>query len=256
LLFPNSWAGAHSVAESCTRIPYVMMTSMPMPASIASNAASLENAGGTNATDTSAPVFSMASETEPNTGSSMSAPFASLWETVVPALRALTPPTTFDPAASMRAVCFVPSPPVMPWTMILDSFVRKIAIVLVSPFEGSAAGRELRRLVGAAVHGVDLCDEGVVRLIEDAAPLFDVVAVEPADELLRIVITQDLQGPDDAVGHCVARGDAAEHVDEDALDLIVAEDDVEAVGHDFGRGTAADVQEVRRLHAAVALAGV
>ena len=36
----------------------------------------------------------------------------------------------------------------------------------------------------------------------------------------------------------------------------VVEDDVEAVGHHLGRGAAADVEEVRRLDAAVLLAGV
>src|SRR5690625_254293 len=256
VLPPSSCACAQTAAESWTGMPSVMMTSMPMPASIASNAASFENAGGTNATDTSAPVFSIASATEPNTGSSTSAPFASLCETVVPALRAFTPPTTFDPAASMRAVCLVPSPPVMPWTMIFDSFVRKIAIVLFSPFEGSAGSRELGGLVGSAVHGVDLGHERVVRLLEDAAPLFDVVPVEADDQRLRRGIAQDLEGLHDAVGHSVARRDAAEHVDEDALDLLVPEDHVEAVGHDLRRGAAADVEEVRGLHPAVVLTGV
>ena len=88
---------------------------------MASMTASFVNAGGTNAIDTSAPVFSMASATVPNTGSSTSP-----WVTVVPALRAFTPPTTWVPAFSMRAVCLVPSPPVMPWTMTLESLLRKI----------------------------------------------------------------------------------------------------------------------------------
>ena len=61
---------------------------------------------------------------------------------------------------------------------------------------------------------------------------------------------------DDAVRDRVAGGDAAEDVDEHALDLLVAEDDVEAGGHDLGGGAAADVEEVGRLHAAVLLARV
>ncbi len=101
-----------------------MMTSSPISASMASTTASLVNAGGTKATDTSAPVFSMASATEPKTGSSTSLPSASTCVTVVPALRALTPPTTLVPDLSMRAVCLVPSPPVMPWTMTLESEFR------------------------------------------------------------------------------------------------------------------------------------
>ena len=50
--------------------------------------------------------------------------------TVVPALRALTPPTTWVPALSISAVCLVPSPPVMPWTMTLESLLRKIDMSL------------------------------------------------------------------------------------------------------------------------------
>ena len=91
---------------------------------MASMAASLAKAGGTKATDTSAPVFSMASLTVPKTGSSTALPSLSSWDTVVPALRAFTPPTMFVPALSMRRVCLVPSPPVMPWTMTLESLFR------------------------------------------------------------------------------------------------------------------------------------
>lgn len=93
---------------------------------MASMMASFEKAGGTKAIDTSAPVSLMASATLPNTGSSMSLPSLSLWDTVVPALRAFTPPTIWVPALSISAVCLVPSPPVMPWTMTLESLFRKI----------------------------------------------------------------------------------------------------------------------------------
>jgi hypothetical protein len=101
-----------------------MTTSSGISASMASIMASFVNAGGTNAIDTSAPVAAIASATDANTGSSTSAPAASLCATVVPALRAFTPPTTWVPAFSMRAVCLVPSPPVMPWTMTLESLLR------------------------------------------------------------------------------------------------------------------------------------
>ena len=76
-------------------------------------------AGGTKATDTSAPVSAIASATVPKTGSSW--PPSS---TVVPALRALTPPTMLAPASTIKVVCLVPIPPVMPWTMILESLFR------------------------------------------------------------------------------------------------------------------------------------
>ena len=87
-----------------------MTTSSGISASIASMIASLANFGGTKMIDTSAPVFSIASTTVPNTGSSMSLSLTSLCDTVVPALRALTPPTIWVPALSIRAVCVVASP--------------------------------------------------------------------------------------------------------------------------------------------------
>ena len=90
-----------------------------MPASMASMQASLVNAGGTKTTDTSAPVSFIASATVPKTGWVVPAS-----STVVPALRALTPPTMLLPDSIIRAVCLEPMPPVMPWTMILESLLR------------------------------------------------------------------------------------------------------------------------------------
>ena len=229
-----------------------MTTSSGISASMASMMASLANSGGTKAIDTSAPVSFIASATLPNTGSSTSLPSLSTCDTVVPALRALTPPTTWVPALSISAVCLVPSPPVMPWTMTLLSLFRKIDIVHGVPY----LLRQLGGLVGAGVHGVGLDHQRMVGLGEDAAALLDVVAVEPDDQRLVGLVAEHLQRLDDAVGDRVARGDAAEHVDEHALDLAVAEDDVQPGGHHLGRGAAADVEEVGRLDAAVLLAGV
>src|SRR5690625_1587655 len=127
-----------------------MTTASGISASTASMMASLVNGGGTNRIVVSAPVASMASLTPPNTGSSMSLPSLSLWDTVVPALRALTPPTIWVPAASIRAVCLVPSPPVMPWTMTLLSLLRKIDMFVW--FLLFLLGGELGGLVGAGVH--------------------------------------------------------------------------------------------------------
>ena len=56
----------------------------------------------------------------------------SLWLTVVPALRAFTPPTNCVPAFNIRAVCLVASAPVMPWTMTFESLFKKIDIILWS----------------------------------------------------------------------------------------------------------------------------
>ena len=54
---------------------------------------------------------------------------------------------------------------------------------------------------------------------------------------------------DDAFGDDVAAHDAAEDVDQDALDVRVGGDDLEGRRHLLLRGAAADVEEVRRLGA-------
>src|SRR4051812_18153466 len=61
-------ACAQNDAVSCTGMPSVITTVSPMPASIASITAALANLGGTNTTDTSAPVADIASPTELYTG--------------------------------------------------------------------------------------------------------------------------------------------------------------------------------------------
>src|SRR5262249_50686566 len=114
-------------------------------ASIASITAALANAGGTNTTLTSAPVRSMASPTDANTGSTEPSK-STLW----PALRGFTPPTMLLPALSIRLVCLWPSDPVMPGTMILDWLLRKIAVGL-RPHRGKLGG-----LSGRVVHRVHL----------------------------------------------------------------------------------------------------
>src|SRR5689334_20678411 len=164
--------------------------------------------------ETSAPVFSMASLTLPNTGSSTGSSLTFLCATVVPALRALTPPTTCVPALSIRAVCLVASDPVMPWTTTLFSAVRKIAIGSCLLCSGA---RQLGGLVGGLVHRGHQRHQRVVGLGQNPPAFVDVVAVEPHDERLVGVATQDLQGLDDAGGNGVTRGDAAEDVDEHAL---------------------------------------
>src|SRR5262245_15933921 len=231
-----------------------MTTSSGISASMASMIASLANFGGTKMIDTSAPVSFIASATVPKTGSLMILPPLSSCVTVVPALRALTPPTICVPALSIRAVCTVASLPVMPWTMTLLSLVKKIAMSVLSGVRGfgGLGGSD----VGGFVHGAHLSHQRVVGLGKYATALFDVVAVEPDDQRLVRLVAKDLQGLDDAVGDGVACGDAAEHVDEHALHLRVVQDDVEPGGHHLGRGAAADVEEVGRLDAVVLLAGV
>ena len=96
----------------------------------------------------------------------------------------------------------------------------------------------------------------MVGLGQDAAAFLDVVAVEADDQRLVRGVAEFGQRADDALGHGVTGGDAAEDVDEDGLDLLVAQDDVEAGSHDLGGRSTADVQEVGGLDVAVLFAGV
>src|SRR3954468_5305740 len=164
------WACAQKKVESCTGMPSVMTTASPICASTASMTASFANAGGTKMTLTSAPVSFIASATPPNTGTLVPSK-----STDWPALRGLTPPTIAVPEASMRWVCFMPSEPVMPWTMTLLFSLRKIDISAVLGSRGSGCG-ELGGPARGAVHGVDHGDQRVVRLGQDAAALLDVVS--------------------------------------------------------------------------------
>ena len=120
---------------SATGTPSVMITTRSRPASTASRTAPFVWAGGTKTTETFAPVASFASATVPKTGTETvpaarpSAPGPmgrTSNSTDVPALRGLTPPTTFVPAPSMRRVCLRPSDPVIPWTMTFEFPSRKI----------------------------------------------------------------------------------------------------------------------------------
>ena len=251
---PVASAYARNSAVSCTGTPSVITTARPMPASIASIAAALVKAGGTKRTETSAPVSSIASATVPKTGTS--APSRS---TVSPALRGLTPPTTWVPDGEHPGG------------------------VLHALGAGHALDDDLAVLGEPDGHGVSLSPSAVRRsqawassAALSAAPSMVSTRVtsgwfaslrirRPSSTLLPssrttsglvCLVAELLQGADDAVGDLVAGGDAAEDVDEDRLDLRVAEDDVEAVGHHLGRGAAADVEEVGRLHAAVLLTGV
>ena len=71
--------------------------------------AAFANLGGTNTTDAFAPVAATASGTLLNTGS-----VTPSISTLCPPLPGVTPPTIFVPDLAIRAVCFVPSEPVIP----------------------------------------------------------------------------------------------------------------------------------------------
>src|ERR671926_1464982 len=232
-------------------MPSVMTTASGIWASTASMTAFFAPAGGTKMTLTSAPVSFIASATPPNTGT-----VAPSNSTVWPAFLGFTPPTIAVPEASMRWVCLRPSEPVMPWTMTLLFSLRKIDISTESCSGGGGSGGELGGPAGGAVHRVHQGHQRGVCLGQDPPALLHVVAVEPDDQRLGRLVTEQLQRVDDAVGDRVAGGDPAEDVDEDALHGGVGQDDVQPVGHDLGGGAATDVEEVGRLDAAELLTGV
>src|ERR1700754_1803545 len=232
-------------------MPSVMTMASGMRASMASITASLVRSAGTKMTDTSAPVAAMVSATVPNTGTS--APFSS---TVWPALRGLVPPTTWVPAASIRAPCLRPPAPVMPWISTRLWLVRKIAI---SCSVRGTRGRQLGGPPGGIVHGRYLLDHADPGFVEDPAALGRVVAVQPHHDRVADLLAALPEHADrghDAVGDRVAGGDAAEHVDEHAADRRVGQHDLQAVGHHLGRGAAADVEEVGGPHPPERLTGV
>ena len=116
-------------------------------------------------------------------------------------------------------------------------------------------GCELGCAPGRPVHRFFHVDERVRGLLEDRAALLDLIAVQAHNQRLGGRVAQRLERADNTAGDLVAGGNAAEDVDEHGANLLVTEDDVQALRHDLGRGAAADVQEVRGLHAAELLAG-
>ena len=162
--------------------------------------------------------------------------------TVWPPLPGVTPPTMLVPESSIRWVCLEPSEPVMPCTMTLLVSFKKIAIGQSFPCSpGLSAASSAARSAAPSIVST-MVTSGMVRLVEDAASLVDVVAVEADDERLVGLVAEQLERVHDAVGDGVAGGDATEDVHEHALDLRVRQDHFEAVRHHGGGGAAADVE--------------
>src|SRR5712692_2387641 len=225
---PRAPASTQNTAVSCTGMPSVITMTSGTRASMASITAAFVPAGGTNTTETSAPVAATVSATVPNTGTAVP-PRSTVW----PALRGLVPPTTLVPAAIMRAPCLLPSEPVMPWTMIRFCAVRKIAISCSRRGQAGQLGGTPRRLV----HSRYLLDDSDARLGEDPAAFSRVVAVEPDHDRkahLLAPLGEDADRSDNPDRHLVARGDAAEDINQDRANRGIGEHDVEAVCHDLG----------------------
>ncbi len=90
---------------------------------------------------------------------------------------------------------------------------------------------------------VHCADDGESAFSERLFACFHVIAFESDDE--GQFEARFASGFDDSGGDDVAVHDAAEDVDEDALDFRIGEDDLESGGHLVFGGTATDVEEVR-----------
>ena len=82
-------------------------------------------------------------------------------------------------------------------------------------------------------------------LAQDRAAFLNLVAIQAHHQRLGSSISKGLQGTDDAASNLIARGDSTENVDEHGANLLVSQDDVQALGHNFCRGTATDIEEIR-----------
>src|SRR5581483_4359141 len=85
-------------------------------------------------------------------------------------------------------------------------------------------------------------DDLETRFLQDLLAEVDVGALKPHDQ--RHVQVDLARRGHDALGNDVAAHDAAEDVDQDALDVGIFEDDLERRRHAFLGGAAADIEEV------------
>src|SRR5215213_1703921 len=131
------------------------------------------------------------------------------------------------PDSSIRWVCLRPSEPVIPWTITRESEFRKIAISITPSARG-----QLGCPAGSTVHRVDLFESRQAGVTQYPAPHVGVVAVKPYHQWhvnVLVAAGQQFKSLHDPVGDGVTGGDPAEDIDEHALHLIVADDDLQAV---------------------------
>src|SRR5574343_367760 len=127
----------------------------------------------------------------------------------------------------------------MPWVMTLVSLLIRIDI------QCSLLDRS-NDLGGGFGHGIGR-DDRQARILEDLLAQIFVGALHTNNQRYRQL--GFLGCCNHAGGDGVATHDAAEDVNQNALDLRVLEHDLEGFGHLLGRGTATDVEEVGRLGA-------
>src|SRR3954453_255384 len=217
-------------------MPSVMQMIVGIPASAASSTESAANRAGTKIIAVFAPVSSTASWKVLNTGTPSTS-----W----PPLPGVTPDTTFVPYFLLLSAWNVPSRPVMPETQRRVSLSMRMLMSLC--LHRRAGLRELHDAVGRVEHrrlDMQALEGG---LGQQAPALLVVRAVETDDERHRRL--DDLERLDQALGHLVTAGDAAEDVEQHRLDLGVGEDHLDRRDDRVGLRAAAGVEEVRGLPA-------
>ena len=212
----------------------VMQTTSSMPASAASMMASAAPAGGTKMQETLAPVCADASRDRVEDGHAVDglAAFAGR-------------DAADDLGAGLRSCCGCgswPSRPVMPCTITRDVLSNENAHRPIAPLCRAASRRRSSappsRMSAPQVRPASASS---ARPSSSPVPERRATMGMPGGQLgLR---------HDDAPGDLFAARDAAEDVDEDALDLGIARDEEQRLLHHLGLGAAADVEEVGRLAA-------
>src|SRR6516225_6597410 len=179
----------------------------------------------------SQPVLSRASMTVSKTGRPR-------W--VVPPLPGEVPPTILVPYAIACSEWKVPFLPVKPWqiTLVFLSIKMDIALAQRSRF----------------LHGRDDLLRGIVEIVgrrhveiglrDDLLAEFDIGAFEPYHQ--RHAQAHFLHCGDDTLGNHVAFHDAAENIDQDALNVVIRRDDLEGGHHFFFGRAAADIKKIGR----------
>ena len=224
---PRSAILARSMSSA--GIPSVMHAASAMPASAASRIASAAPGGGTKITDALAPVARTASSTVSKMG---------IPSIAVPPLPGATPPTTCVPYSIERRAWNWPILPI-PWTSKRVFLSQRIAIRRRFRRRDGLLAGFAERLGGRDVE---------TRLRKDRAALRRVRALQPHDERHGHA---ELRGRcHDSLRDQIAAHDPAEDVDEDRLDVRIAQNQFEGLFHLLLVRAATRVEEVRRLSAA------
>src|SRR5699024_952138 len=115
---------------------------------------------------------------------------------------------------------------------------------------------QLGGFVCAFVHGGRNGDQRVVGFGQNGAAFFHLVSVQADNQLFGCCIAKDFQCLHDTAGNLVTRGDTNENVYEYGIDLFVAQNHIQSIGHNLCVSTATDIEEVCWFNVAMVFTGV